>query len=108
MTDQQGINQSTRGINEPGDVELPGGWEQMLREGLVTVPPGFEGRVLSAIANESIEPVDGLLSHTAQRSLQVRLPVRMAYWLALLTGSAVGGVSVTGFMFGIWSATLAG
>lgn len=88
----------------PGDVELPDSWERMLKDGLVTVPEGFERRVLRVLADDSLE-----LTGTGQPG-PMRRPVlaRVSYWLALIFGSAVGGASITGFIFGIWSASLAG
>jgi hypothetical protein len=88
----------------PDDVGLPDGWEQMLSDGLVNVPDGFERRVMRAVADDSLE-----LTGTRQPE-PAQWPVlsRLSYWFALLFGSAIGGASITGFIFGIWSATLAG
>lgn len=86
-------------MNEKDPGRLPDDWEMMLRVGLVREPPGFEQRVIERLSESAATPAAIATSWPArwrQRAAQVSV------WLGLVTGAAIGAISLTGFVFGVW------
>ncbi len=69
--------------------------DDLLEQGLLEPPPGFERRVMARIA---AEPRAKAPPARIRRALQ---------WLALLAGAAFGGAQLLAFAFGTWTVAVA-
>lgn len=78
--------------------------DSLLHDGLVQVPDNFSGQLVHRIALENES------NQTTQTDKPVAPIVTTSIWqwLALGTASLAGAIQMTGFIFGIWTATQAG
>jgi hypothetical protein len=74
--------------------------DQILAAGLLEVPEHFAQTVMARVAQLPLPSITDL-PRPAKRS-KPWLP-----WLALLGGTVLGAVQLSGFIFGIWAASTA-